>query len=389
MVHISERERELPEGVIGRLIDIAATRKDIISLGPGEPDFPLPQPLVSFLRKIALDKRINHYAPPGGFLELREAICHKLKKKNKINATPENVVVTNGSQEALLLACMTALDPTEQIIIPNPSFMSYLPVAEMVDAVPVSVELHEENGFEIDPDAVRKAIDPRKTEAIVINSPANPTGNVLSKKVIEELAEIAVEYDLYLFSDEAYEDIIYDGVRHHSPASLNGMGEHVVSFYTFSKSYALCGFRLGYAVGPKEAIEAMTRLHVDTSICAPTISQLLGVKALSLNKKKYVEPMVKEYNRRRRLIVKRLNEMGLPTLTPKGAFYTFSRISHISKDSRKFALDLLKKAHVAVVPGSEFGKSGEGYIRCSYATKYELIENAMERIETFVRSQKS
>lgn len=387
MPHISERERELPEGVIGQLIDIAAQRKDILSLGPGEPDFALPKPLVVAMRRLAGDPRINHYAPPGGFRALREAICTKLRRENKIKAAPDNVVVTNGSQEALLLACMTTLDVTEQLIVPNPSFMSYLPVAELVDASPVFVELREEDGFEINPDMVEKAIDSKKTQAIVINSPANPTGNVLSRKVLEELADIAVEHDLYIFSDEAYEDIIYDDVKHHSIGSFNGMGEHVVSFYTFSKSYAMCGFRLGYAVGPKELVAAMTRVHVDTTICAPTISQLLGLKALSLDKRKIVRPMVREYDRRRKLIVNRLNEMGLPTLWPKGAFYTFSNIEHLSRDSGTFAFDLLKKAKVAVVPGSEFGRFGEGYIRCSYATQYEKIEKAMGKMEKFVRGR--
>ncbi len=384
MVHISERERELPEEVIGNLIDIAAQRKDVISLGPGQPDFALPKELVSYLKKVASDRMVNRYAPPGGFLALREAICRKLRKQNKINANVENVVVTNGSQEALLIASMAALDVNEQIIIPNPSFMSYLPVAELVDAVPVFVELKEENGFAIDPDEVKKAIDPKKTEAIVVNSPANPTGNILSRKILEELAEIAVEYNLYLFSDEAYEDIIYDDAKHVSAGSLNGMQEHVVSFFTFSKSYAMCGFRLGYAVGPREIVDAMTKIHVDTTICAPTISQMLGAKALSLDKRKFLVPMVKEYDRRRKLIVKRLNEMGLFTHMPKGAFYTFSNVKHLTSNSRKFALDLLNKAKVAVVPGSEFGKFGEGYIRCSYATKYELIEKALERVERFV-----
>ena len=383
MPHLSERERELPDEVIGQLLEIASERKDIISLGPGEPDFPLPKPLVAHIKKIA--HKVNHYTPPGGFHALREAICRKLRKDNRIRAAPDNIVVTNGSQEALLIGCMATLDVSEQILIPNPSFMSYLPVAELVDASPVFVELKEDEGFAINPDSVKKAIDPKKTKVLVINSPANPTGTVLRRKVLEELADLAVEHDLTIFSDEAYEKIVYDDARHVSIGSFNGMENRVVSFYTFSKSYAMCGFRLGYAAGPKELISAMTRIHVDTTICAPTVSQLLGIKALSLNPKKYVEPMVREYDRRRRLIVARLNQMGLSTPTPRGAFYTFSNIRHLARDSRAFARELLQKAKVAVVPGSEFGRFGEGYIRCSYATDYRKIGQAMERVERFVK----
>ncbi len=383
MPHLSERELELPDAVIGQLLDIAAERHDIISLGPGEPDFALPKPLIDYTKKIA--HKVNHYAPPGGFRALREAICRKLRKDNRIQAVPDNIIVTNGSQEALLIACMATLDVSEQILIPSPSFMSYLPAAELVDASPVFVELKEDEGFAVNPDSVKKAIEPKKTKVLVINSPANPTGTVLRRNVLEELAGLAVEHDLMIFSDEAYEKITYDDAKHLSIGSFSGMQDRVVSFYTFSKSYAMCGFRLGYAVGPKELISAMTRIHVDTTICAPTLSQLLGIKALSLNQQRYIGPMVREYDRRRRLIVARLNQMGLSTPTPRGAFYTFSNIRHLARDSRAFARELLQKAKVAVVPGSEFGRFGEGYIRCSYATDYKKIGQAADRMEKLVK----
>jgi aminotransferase len=380
--HLSDREQHLPHSDMSKLITIAAESKDIISLGPGEPDFQAPQPIVTETKRIA--GRVNHYAPPGGYTELKEALVKKLKKTNRIDITKDNVVVTTGSQEALMLASMSTLDPKEQIMLPNPAYLAYLPLMKLLGAQSVPIQLKEENNFEPNPDDIKKAIT-KKTKALLINTPANPTGNVISKKVLEELADLAIDNDLYIFSDEAYEDIIYDNAKHVSIASLNGMKNHAVSFYTFSKSYAMCGYRVGYAVGPKELTQAMTKIHVDTTICAPAISQKLALKALTLNKQRYIQPMVKEYDRRRKLIVTRLNDMGLTTPTPKGAFYTFSNIKHITKDSRLFAQNLLKKAKVAVVPGSEFGTHGEGYIRCSYATKYELIKKAMDRLEKFVQ----
>lgn len=384
MTHISERELQLPEAMIGKLIKIAAEDKKIISLGAGEPDFPAPKEIAAYTKKIA--DKCSHYSPPGGRSDLKEALAKKLRKENKIHALPENIVVTAGSQEALLLAIGTAVDVTEQVIVPSPSFLAYVPAIELFDAVPVSVQLKEENNFEIIPGDVEEKIDRKKTKAIIINSPANPTGNVIRRKTLEELADLAVEHDLYIFSDEAYEKIIYD-TKHVSIGSLNGMDKYVVSFFTFSKSHAMCGYRLGYCVAPKKVADAITKIHVYTSISAPTISQMLGVKALAIGNK-YTDYMVKEYRTRRNYIVKRLNEIGLPTAMPQGAFYAFSNIQKFSNDSRKFAMQLLNKAHVAVVPGIEFGRYGEGYIRCSYATKLPLIEKALDRMEKFLKKYK-
>lgn len=379
MTHISERELELPDAVIGNLIRIAAEDKKIISLGPGEPDFSAPPAIAEYTKKIA--GVVNHYSPPGGRHDLKEAIVKKLQKENRIRCSSENIVVTSGSQEALLLAAACTLDVSEQMIIPNPSFLAYLPTIELFNAAPAFVKLDEEEKFEINPDNVKKLIG-KKTEAILINTPANPTGGVIRKKTLEELADIAVDRDLYIFSDEAYEKIIYDA-KHISAASLNGMEDYVVTFQTFSKTYAMCGYRLGYVCAPANLAEAMTKTHVYSTICAPTISQMLGVKALALSDA-YTKKMVREYRRRRDMLVSRLNEMGMNTTMPEGAFYTFSKIP--SKDSRRFALSLLRKAHVAVVPGIEFGSYGEGYIRCSYATDYRMIEKALDRMEKLVKS---
>ncbi|MCG2717577.1 MAG: aminotransferase class I/II-fold pyridoxal phosphate-dependent enzyme [Nanoarchaeota archaeon] len=381
-LEISERDSQLPDAVIGKILKIAVEDKSVISLGPGEPDFPVPKPVVNLIKKYANDS--NHYSPPGGRTELKEALVKKLKKDNKIKAKPENIIVTCGSQEALMLVTACTLDVSEQIILPNPGFMGYLPTFELFNANPVFVQLKEEDSFEVNPDEVRKLIDKKKTKALLINSPANPTGNVIRKKVLEELADIARDYSIYIFSDEAYEKITYEGKKHHSIGSFNGMGDYVVTFQSFSKTYAMCGFRVGYAVGPEKLMKAMTKTHIYSTICSPTISQKVAAETLKISNK-YVDRMVKEYARRRKLILKRLNELNLPAAKPYGAFYAFPNIKEYSKDSFKFANDLLVKGKVAGLPGTEFGRLGEGYMRFSYATDYKLIEQAMDRLEKFLK----
>jgi aminotransferase len=380
MVHLSEREEQLPDQAIERLIEIMVEEPKILSLGPGEPDFSLPKPLVAEVKRLA--NQSNHYSPAGGLHALREAICKKVKRDNKIIARPENVTVSCGSQEALMLAAACLLDVSEEILVPNPGFMGFLPSFELFNANVKTYKLSEENAFEPNPDEIEKQIT-KKTRVILLNSPANPTGNVISKRILEEIADIAVDNDLSVFSDEAYEHIIYDDAKHISMASLNGMADRTFTFQSFSKTYAMCGFRLGYVVCPEKAAKAIKKTHVYTTICAPTLSQKLGIKALSLPKK-YTSDMVKEYDKRRKVIVRRLNDMGLPTSNPKGAFYTFSNIKHLNKNSWKFAFKLLKEQKVAVVPGSDFGTEGEGFIRCSFATKLPIIQKALDKIEKFI-----
>ncbi len=381
MVEISEREMQLPDQVIEKLIELMVEHPSVLSLGPGEPDFSLPKPLVAEVKRLA--NKVNHYSPAGGLHEFREAICRKVRKDNHIRASPENVVVTCGSQEALLLSAACTLDVSEQILLPNPGFMGFLPSFELFNAGIKYYNLHEENSFEPDPDEIKRQIDAKKTKVILLNSPSNPTGNVISRKVMEEIADIAVEFDLSVFTDEAYEQILYDGAKHISFASLNGMFDRTFTFHTFSKTYAMCGFRLGYVVAPLDAANAIKKTHIYTSICAPTISQKLGIKALSLPKK-YTVDMVKEYDRRRKFMIRRLNEIGLSTCNPKGAFYGFANIGNICRSSKRFAFELLKKQKVAVIPGIDFGSEGEGYIRCSFAQKLPVIEKALDRIEKFV-----
>src|SRR3989344_851875 len=382
MRHISERESDLPDSVIGELIKIAQEDKSIISMGAGQPDFKTPKPILDYAKKVI--NKSTAYSNPQGVLELREAIARKLKKENKISyADPKNIVVTAGSQESIFMTLASTIDPGEQVIIPNPGYLAYVPAVELLNGSIAYVRLREEDGFEIDPEKIKEVNDKKKTKVLILNSPANPTGNVLSRKTLEKISDIVVENDLYVISDEAYEKLVYDK-KHISIGSLNGMEEYIITVQSFSKSFAMCGFRLGYASGPKNLIDAMIKSSHYVTLCAPHISQLLGVKALQIPNK-YVENMRLEYDGRRKYIVKRLNDLGLRTTMPYGAFYAFSNIKHLSNNSYNFAKELLTKAKVAVVPGTEFGTYGEGYIRFSYATDLKLIKDGLNRIEKFLK----
>jgi aminotransferase len=377
---ISEREEELPLSTIGELIKIAEESKDIISLGPGEPDFDSPKHVIDFACK-KLREGYTHYSPSAGRHELREAIARKLKKDNKINISPDQVIVTVGSTEAIMMALMCTIDPGEGVLVPDPGFLAYTPTVEILNGMPLCIPHHERNGFQFDIEEAKKAILPEKTNVMIINSPSNPIGVVYKKKTLEEVADFVCEYDLLAISDEAYEKLIYTGEKHISLGSLNGMENRVLTLQSFSKTYAMPGFRVGYAAGPENIINAMKKVHIYTSVCAPTISQEAALAALR-GPQNYVAKMVKEYDRRRRLIIERLNEIpGFSCVEPKGAFYAFPNIKSFGMSSFDFSRWLLKNARVAVVPGTEFGRCGEGYIRCSFATSYKKIEKAMDRIE--------
>lgn len=382
-MELSERELELPTLEFPGIFKRVTADKSIISLGPGEPDFMTPKPLLDYAKKIL--QKGTHYANPQGLPELREAIVKKVWKDNKIKTNPENVVVGCGSQELLFGSMLTALDVNDQIIVPSPGYLGYIPPIDLVSATPVFLKLDEEDNFEINPSRLRMLIDKKKTKAIILNSPSNPTGTVLSKKLLEEIADIAVDNKLFIFSDEAYEKILYDNSKHVSIGSLNGMEDYVITFQTFSKSFAMCGFRVGYAVGPKQFIQDLTKVRHYITLTAPHPSQLMAVRALTSNMSPYINKMVKEYKRRRNFLVKRLNELGMPTPMPKGAFYTFSNIQKYGKSASVFARKVMNEGKVAFIPGTEFGKYGEGYIRGSYATKYEKIVEAMERLERFLK----
>jgi aminotransferase len=383
---ISERYIHLPSSEFAEIMRLATEGKDIISLGPGEPDFDTPKHIIDFACE-KLNEGYTHYSSPAGRTSLKKAIMKKLKKDNKIKVNPEEIIVTCGSQEALFLATLALIDPGEKVLVPDPGFLAYIPMVETVTGVPVSVQMLEQDGFEFNPDTIKKLVD-KRTRILLINSPNNPTGRMLKKKTLEELADIAVDHDLIVFSDEAYEKLVYDKNKHISIGSLNGMKDHVVTFQTFSKSYAMPGWRVGYAAGPKDIIKCMTRMHIYCGLCSPTISQLAAVEALE-GDQKCVKEMRNEYDRRRKLIIKRLKEIPkISCLNPEGAFYAFPNIKMLKMKSTEVVQFFLKKAKVLTVPGTEFGKYGEGYIRMSYATAYEKVEEALNRIEKVIKKFK-
>jgi aminotransferase len=385
---ISEREKELPAQVIGRMLKIAAEDRSVISLGPGEPDFGSPANIIKAAKK-ALDQGMTHYSPVAGRSDFKRAIIKKLRRDNRIEAGEENIIVTCGSTEAILLALIATIDPGEGVMLPDPGFLSYKPTVEVLNGIPISVPLLEGDGFQPDSDVMEKLIIPEKTRVLIINSPSNPTGTVFTKKVLEEVADFVVEHRLLVVSDEAYEKLVYGDARHISMGSLNGMSDYVMTLHSFSKTYAMPGFRLGYACGPEEVIGAMTRLHVFSSLTAPTVSQVAGIEALN-GPQGAVEKMRKEYDRRRRMILKRAREVpGWSCHEPQGAFYVFPNVRSIGMKSLEASEWLLREAKVATIPGTEFGRAGEGFVRLSYAASYEKIGKAMDRIEKAVRKFKT
>ncbi|MEM7824265.1 MAG: pyridoxal phosphate-dependent aminotransferase [Candidatus Aenigmatarchaeota archaeon] len=380
---ISEREMELPKAELGKLLQIAVERKNVISLGPGEPDFHPPKHVITAAKQ-ALDKGYTHYSPVEGRKELREALAKKLKRENRINVDPDDIIVTCGSNEAIMLALMATIDPGEAALVPDPGFVDYIPTLEMLNGVAISVPTRPTDGWQILPESVLWQLkEPQRVRAIIINSPNNPTGAVYTKKTLEAIADIAVEYDLLIISDEAYEKFVY-GKPHISPASLNGMSDYVLTLQSFSKTYGMAGFRLGYAAGSPKVIKAMTDLHLYSAICAPTISQIAGLAALT-GPQKEIRKNVAEFQKRRDYMYKRLCELDYFTCNkPDGAFYIFAKYASNMR-SLQFCHWLLDKAKVAVVPGRDFGRYGEGYVRFSYATDLRLIKKAMDRIEHVVK----
>lgn len=384
---ISERMAELPHSMFARFMALSK-KQNIISLGPGEPDFNTPKHIVSGAKK-ALDKGFTRYSDPAGTPLLREAIAKKVKKVNKIklNDPDKNVIVTSGSTEALLLAGLATIDPTEAVLVPNPGFLAYTPMVEMIDAEAASYSLSDETGFQIDIDALKKQIK-RKTKAMILNTPSNPTGTVFKRSVLEELADLAVENDLTIISDEAYEDFVFDKSKHISIGSFNGLENHVISTFSTSKTYAMPGLRVGYAVGNEKVIRGMVGMHIYTSLCAPSVSQRAAITALN-SSQAAVRKMNKEYDRRRKYMLKRLkNIKGLEVkVEPKGAFYVFPRFYSKKMNSEQFALHLLNKANVLTIPGTEFGSEGAGFLRLSYATDMKKIKTAMDRLEKLLGSE--
>lgn len=379
--YLAQHVANLKPSGIREFFDIVATMDDVISLGIGEPDFVTPEPILQAGIQ-ALREGETHYTSNAGILELREAIAAYLAEKYGVRYDPDKeVVVTVGVSEALYLALTAILEPGDEVIIPTPCFVSYQAEVILAGGKPVAVPGRFENQFQPDPAEIEKAVTPH-TKAIFIGYPNNPTGVVASKEVLLGISAIAEKHDLVVISDEIYENLVYD-VEHVCFASLPGMKERTITLGGFSKSFAMTGWRVGYAAAPADILQGLLRIHQYTIMSAPTMSQIAAVEALK-GGKAYAKEMRQKYDRRRKLIISGLNAIGLETFEPHGAFYAFPEITVSGMDEETFARKLLKEEKVAVVPGSAFGAGGEGFVRCSYATAYEEIEEALHRMDRFL-----
>ncbi len=369
-----------PSG-IRKFFDIASEMKDVISLGVGEPDFDTPWH-VRDEGIYSLEKGRTFYTSNSGLKELREEISHYLRRRYQLQYDPlHEILVTVGGSEGIDLALRAMLNPGDEVLIPEPCYVSYLPCVVLADGVPVTIELKEKNEFRLTKEELLEKITD-KTKMLVLPFPNNPTGAVLRREDLEAIAEVVIEKDLFVLSDEIYSELTY-GEDHVSIASLPGMWERTLTINGFSKSYAMTGWRLGYICGPQKIVEQMTKIHQFAIMCAPTTAQYAAVEALR-NGDGDVAMMREAYNQRRRFLMHEFKRMGLKCFEPFGAFYVFPSIKEFGLSSDEFAMRLLEEEHVAVVPGTAFGECGEGFLRISYAYSIEALKTALARIERFI-----
>ena len=373
-----------PSG-IRKFFDIVSEMKDAISLGVGEPDFDTPW----HIREegiYSLEKGRTFYTSNAGLKDLKIEICNYLYRKNDLQYNPDDeTIVTIGGSEAIDISLRAMLDPGDEVLIPQPSYVSYLPCVTLAGGKPVIIELKEENEFKLTKEELLSSIT-EKTKILILPFPNNPTGAIMEKEDLLEIAKIVEEKDLYVISDEIYSELTY-GKKHVSIAEFPGMKERTILINGFSKSYAMTGWRLGYAVGPKEIIEQMIKIHQYAIMCAPTTSQYAAIEALK-NGDSDVEMMREAYDQRRRYLIHAIRQMGIDCFEPFGAFYIFPCIKSLGMSSDEFATALLKEEKVAVVPGTAFGSCGEGFLRISYAYSIENLKIAIERMDRFVTKHK-
>ncbi len=379
---VSQRVASVPYSGIRKFFDIAATMKDVISLGIGEPDFVTPAPILR-AGIASLERGETGYTSNAGLIELRRALSRKLAELYGVAYHPDHeLLITVGVSEALYVALVSILDPGDEVIIPQPCFVSYAPDVVFAGGTPVPIPTFVENDFQVTAQDIAAHITPR-TKALLIGYPNNPTGAVMSRERLIEIARLAEQHDLAVISDEIYDRLVY-GTTHVCFASLPGMKARTLLLGGFSKDYAMTGWRIGYLAAPSELLDAARKVHQYTIMSAPTTSQHAAITALEQGDE-HVQRMVEEYDRRRRLLVSSLNAMGLDCFEPRGAFYAFPSIKKSGMDDHTFAERLLHEEHVAVVPGSSFGLGGEGHVRIAYSTAYEKIEQALERIYRFMQ----
>lgn len=373
---------EIKPSGIRKFFDIAATMEDVISLGVGEPDFQTPW----HIRKAgitSLERGRTKYSANRGTIELRREISNYLRRRYNLEYKPETeILVSVGGSEAIDGAIRAIVAPGDEVIIPQPSYVCYEPITSLAGGVPVIIETKAENNFKVTPEELKNAISP-KTKALILPYPCNPTGAVMEKADLEKIAEILKGTNIIVISDEIYSELTYGDYLYISPASIDGMWERTVTVNGFSKAYSMTGWRLGYACGPEAIMQQIIKIHQYAIMCAPTTSQYAAVEALR-NGDEDIRKMREEYDRRRRLIVSGFNKLGLTCREPKGAFYAFPCIKSTGLSSEEFCERLLESKRVAVVPGTAFGKGGEGFVRASYCYSTEHIIKALERIEEFI-----
>lgn len=380
-IPISKTVVSLKKSGIRKFFDIVCEMKDVISLGVGEPDFDTPW----HIREegiYALEKGKTFYTSNAGLKELRVEIDNYLKRTQNVSYNPDTeIIVTVGGSEAIDIGLRAMVNAGDEVIIPQPSYVSYEPCAILAGAKPVIIDLKAENEFRLTAEELKNAITD-KTKILILPFPNNPTGAIMERKDLEEIAKVCIENDIYVISDEIYGELSYKE-KHVSIASIAGMKERTILINGFSKAYAMTGWRLGYACGPKEIIEQMVKIHQYAIMCAPTTSQYSAVEALKKGDDD-VKLMRESYNQRRRFLMNAFKEMGLECFEPYGAFYVFPSIKEFGMTSEEFAMKFLEEEHVAVVPGTAFGDSGEGFLRISYAYSIENLKRAMERLKRFV-----
>ena len=379
---IAKKITQVQPSGIRKFFDIASEMDDVISLGVGEPDFDTPW-RIREEGIFSLERGRTFYTSNAGLQELRDEICRYLERKIHVSYDPKKeTMVTVGGSEAIDVAMRCMLDPGDEVLIPQPCYVSYVPCAIMADGVPVVVELKNENEFKLTVDDMEKKVTER-TKILVMPFPNNPTGSIMTREDLEPVAEFVKEHDLYVISDEIYSELSYKG-EHVSIASLPGMRERTIVINGFSKGFAMTGWRLGYCCGPEEILKQMIKLHQFAIMCAPTNSQYAAVEGLR-SCDEDVEEMRRAYNQRRRFLMHEFDRMGLACFEPYGAFYVFPSIEEFQMSSDEFATRLLKEERVAVVPGSAFGECGEGFLRISYAYSLEDLKAALGRLEHFIQ----
>jgi aminotransferase len=378
---ISERVNRLSPSGIRKFFDLLASIEGVISLGVGEPDYTTPW----HIREAAigsLEKGYTHYTSNSGIPELRQELAANLQRLYGVKYDPAaELLITVGVSEAMDLAMRAVLNPGDEVIVTDPCYVAYEPCIIMAGGEPVRVPTYQQDAFEVGAAAIEKRITPR-TRAVLIGYPSNPTGAVMSREGLLGIAEVARRHSLIVVSDEIYARLVYDG-EHTCFASLPGTRESTILLGGFSKAYAMTGWRVGYAAAPRDITAAMTKVHQYTMMCAPTMAQVAALEALRTGEES-VREMVADYNRRRKIIVKGLNDIGMTCFEPLGAFYAFPSIAVIGMTSEEFSEKLLLEEKVAVVPGSAFGEQGEGHVRCCYATSLEEIEEALFRMKRFI-----